>query len=407
MPQDSFMHLYAYDAVRTQPSPIREICNLVNQPDMRSLAGGWPDPKIFPLEEITEIIIDLLRDWGKKVFQYGSTEGLLELRQELARMACEEGDVECEPEEILITHGSAQGMDLASRVFVERGDVIMVELPSYFGAFGAVNSSGGDVVGVSMDKDGLDTGALVKKIRQFKKNGSQIKGVYVIPNFQNPTGLTMGLERRKHLIELAEEFDLMIFEDDPYRELRFEGEQIPSLKSMDRSGRVIHLRSLSKNFVPGIRVAWLSAKDSVIRRMVIMKQFVDVCTNTLGQYIVFEFIRRGLLKRRLPLLIAHYRQKRDLMLKLLDNHFPEEVRWTRPSGGFFIWVELPEEMDAMELLAEAIGRKVIFVAGGPFFANGGGINTMRLSYSQVDEEAMEMAVAELGYLIKRRLCCTS
>jgi len=403
MTQDSLTHLCAYDALRTQPSPIRDICSLVNQPEMRSLAGGWPDPKTFPIEETRRIVVEILEDHEGKVLQYGSTEGLLELRQELARQAREEGDTECQPDEIMITHGSTQGMDLVSRVFVDPGDVVMVEMPSYFGAFGAVTSSGGDVIGVPLDDDGLETKTLAQKVRQLKREGKRIKGVYVIPNFQNPTGLTLSLDRRKHLISIAEEFDLMIFEDDPYGELRFEGERIPSLKSMDGSGRVIHMRSFSKSFAPGIRVAWLSARANVMRRMAIMKQFVDACTNTLGQYIIYEFLRRGLLKERIGLLIAHYRRKRDFMIAQLEKHFPAEVHWTRPKGGFFIWVRLPERIDATELLTGAISRKVVFVVGPPFFPNGGGRNTLRLSYSQVGEEEMEPAVAALGHLIKKSL----
>ncbi len=195
----------------------------------------------------------------------------------------------------------------------------------------------------------------------------------------------------------------MIFEDDAYGDLRFEGKRLPSIKALDQSGRVVQLRSLSKNLVPGLRVAWLSAEAGVVGRLTLIKQFVDACTNVLGQYIVYEFIRRGWVSKRLGMLIAHYREKRDFMLDQLKRHFPEEVRWNRPQGGFFVWVRLPEQIDAGDLLTEAIDRKVVFVAGSAFFVDGSGQNTLRLSYSQASKTEIREAVAELGRLIKRKL----
>jgi len=403
MKEDRFGHLYTLDALKTQPSAIRDICDLVNQPEMRSLAGGWPDPAVFPKEEIAELTIELLRDQGAKALQYGSSDGFADLRYELTRQARQEGDVDCDPDEILVTHGSAQGMDLVSRVFVDSGDVVMAGLPSYVGATGTISAHGGEVVGIPVDGDGLNTEVLAHELTQRKNDSRRVKGVYVIPNFQNPTGTTLSLERRKHLAALAEEFDFMIFEDDPYGDLRFEGEKLPSIKALDRSGRVVHMRSLSKTLVPGLRVAWLSGEAGVVGRLTQMKQFVDVCTNVLGQYIVYEFIRRGWLSERLSVLIAHYRGKRDFMLDRLDRHFPAAVSWNRPYGGFFVWVQLPEEIDAGELLTEAIGRKVVFVAGTAFFVDGSGRNTLRLSYSQASEAEMEEALAELGQIMEYRL----
>ena len=403
MTTDRFGHLYSQNTLKTKPSAIRDICSLVNQPDVRSLAGGWPDPAVFPQDEMIEVATQLLRDQGPKVLQYGSSEGLDELRRELARQARDEGNTDCQPDEILITHGSAQGMDLITRVFMDPGDIVMAGLPTYVGATGTILAHGGNVLGVPVDEDGLNTDVLGQRLRELSDDRRRIKGVYVIPNFQNPTGVTLSLERRKHLVALAEDFDFMIFEDDAYGDLRFEGKRLPAIKTLDQSGRVVQLRSLSKNLVPGLRVAWLSAEAGVVRRLTLIKQFVDACTNVLGQYIVYEFIRRGWVSQRLGTLIEHYRGKRDLILDQLEKHFPQGVRWNRPQGGFFVWVRLPDHIDAADLLTDAIDRQVVFVAGSAFFVDGSGQNTLRLSYSQATKTDIEGAVAELGRLIKGRL----
>ncbi len=398
---DRFSHLYTNQANKVQPSPIREICKLVDCMEIKSLAGGWPDPDVFPVKEITEISIELLTNHAAHVLQYGTTEGLPALRNELAEWARREEGIPCNLDEIIVTHGSQQAMDLASRVFIEPGDIVMVELPTYFGGTGAIHACGGLIVGVPVDENGMDTDRLADEVEQLRNAGSRVKGVYVIPNFQNPTGATLSLSRRRRLLELAERYDFMIFEDDPYGDIRFEGERIPSLKALDISGHVIHMHSLSKTFVPGMRLAWVVGEAGVIRKMAIAKQFVDSCTNTLAQYIMLEFIRRGLLREKIKQNIAYYRKKRDFMLEQLDRHFPKELRWNRPKGGFFVFVHLTENMNASELLAEAMAHNIVFVPGAPFFIDGSGQNTFRLSYSQVNEAVIESAVRELGNLINQ------
>ncbi len=403
MSKSSLAHLYSKTACCAQPSAIREINKLVDQPDMKSLAGGWPDPAVFPGEDIIQIAVEQLGKNADQVLQYGTTEGLSELRQELARMADAQYGIRCSPEHILITHGSAQGMDLACRVMIDPGDIVVVGLPTYFGGTGAVSAAGGEFLGVAVDDEGLNTEQVAEKLRALKNSGKRAKGIYVIPNFQNPTGATLSLERRKQLIELSQTYDLVIFEDDPYGDLRFEGDHLPTLMALDDEGRVIHLRSMSKTFAPGLRVAWAIGQPDVVRKMVIAKQFVDVATNTLSQVILLEFIRSGRLKRRIELNNQHYRRKRDFMLKQLETHFPREVKWNRPEGGFFIFVSLPEAMDASELLVEAVKHHVAFVAGAPFFFDQSGTHTLRLSYSQSSESVIEAAVAQLGSLIKRQM----
>ena len=403
MPKDPLKHLYSREALDAQPSAIRDICALVARPEVRSLAGGWPDPAKFPIKAIRRIFDDLMVKHGDQMLQYGSTEGLEDLRKVLAERMKTEGQIDAGPENLIITHGSAQGMHLAAQVFIDRQDVVMVGLPTYFGGPGAVKSRGGKVVGVPVDRDGMNPNRVRQDIKHLKAAGKRVKGVYVIPNFQNPTGVTLSLERRRQLVRLAETHDLVIFEDDPYADLRFEGKHLPSLKSMDRNGRVIHLRSLSKTFVPGVRLGWAIGEPGAIRQMVVAKQFSDAATNTPAQFILLEFIRLGLLDKQIQENINFYRAKRDFMLQQMDRHFPREATWNRPQGGFFIFVELPKSMDAAELFQRAVDKNVAFVCGQPFFVDSSGHNTFRLSYSQVGEEDMDAATRVIGNLIKDSL----
>jgi 2-aminoadipate transaminase len=395
--------LYSERVRGTQPSAIREICKLIDAPNMRSLAGGWPDPAIFPNEKVSQIVSDLLATQGDKVLQYGTTEGLFELRAELSQLAGEWDGIDCSPDQIMITHGSAQGMDLACRVFIDPGDVVMVGLPTYFGGSSTVSSYNGVNVGVPVDEEGLDVELLAARLRTLSDEGQSVKGIYLVPNFQNPTGTTLPLERREKLLALAEQYNLIIFEDDPYGELRFEGAKLPPLMALDTSGRVIHMRSFSKIFSPGMRLAWVAGHADVVRKMTIAKQFADVATNTLSQYVLLEFIKRGFLEQGIARIKKHYHLKRDFILQQLEKHFPKKVTWNHPAGGFFIFVSLPKNLNAMDLLTEALDHNVAFVAGAPFFVDGSGQNTLRLSYSQASKEDIEIAVASLGQLIKEQL----
>ena len=403
MSKDPLQHLYSRETLDAQPSVIRDICALVARPQVRSLAGGWPDPAKFPIKAIQRIFDDLITDHGQQLLQYGSTEGLEDLRKVLAKRLKTEGLSDAAPDKLIITHGSAQGMHLAAQVFINREDVVIVGLPTYFGGPGAVRSRGGKVVGVPVDRDGMKTKRLREEIERLKMAGKQVKGVYVIPNFQNPTGATLDFERRRQLVGLADTHDFLIFEDDPYADLLFEGSHLPSLKSMDHSGRVIHLRSLSKTFVPGVRLGYAFAEPGTIRQMVVAKQFSDAATNTPAQHILLEFIRQGLLDRQIQENIKFYRAKRDFMLAQMDRHFPREATWNRPRGGFFIFVKLPNYMDAGELFRRAVDKNVAFVTGQSFYVDGSGHNTFRLSYAQAGEEDTAAAIREIGGLIKNLL----
>jgi 2-aminoadipate transaminase len=403
MSPDPLTHLYSREALCAQPSAIRDICALVAKPEVRSLAGGWPDPAKFPLKAIRRIFDKLITQHGARLFQYGSTEGLQELREVLAGRMKTEGMADVDPDSLIITHGSAQGMHLAAQVFIDREDVVFVGLPTYFGGPGAVRSRSGKVIGIPVDEDGLKVDRLRMEATRLKASGKRVKGVYVIPNFQNPTGVTLSLERRRQLVRLAETHDLVIFEDDPYGELRFEGDPLPSLKSLDRSGRVIHLRSLSKTFVPGLRLGWAAGDSGAIRQMVVVKQFADAATNTPAQYILLEFIRQGLLDKQIQDNIKFYRSKRDFMLEQMERYFPHEVTWNRPQGGFFIFVQIPGDMDAADLFRQAVAKNVAFVTGQSFFVDGSGHNTLRLSYAQAGHQDIEFAIRKIGNLIKAHI----
>jgi len=393
--------LLAERARTVMPSAIREICKLCEQPGMRSLAGGWPDPQTFPVERIKAIIADLLDSEANRCLQYTTSEGLGGLRQWLAGWLKENDGLVCSPDELLITHGSAQGMELAAKIFLEPGDVAFVGLPTYFGGTGACKTFGAKLVGVRVDpRDGLDGDELEKKVESEQRAGRRPKLVYVIPDFDNPTGSCMPVESRKRLVEIAEKYNLIIVEDSPYRDLYFDQPPPPPIKSFDRQGRVIFLRSFSKIFCPGFRLGLALGNAKIIRRMVIARQFEDCCTAAFSQYVLELFCRRGYLEEQIRLNREFYRRKRDLLLDLLERHFPASVKWNRPGGGFFIWVELPKDKDAEELLQKSLARQVAFVTGAPFFVDGSGRNTLRLSYAQASENELRQATVELGAVLK-------
>ena len=395
-------NLYSRRAREVNASAIREICNLVSKRDICSMAGGWPDPRTFPADEIRDIAATVLTEYPDQALQYGASEGVTALREKLAHWASRRDGVPCTPDEILVTNGSAQGMELAAKVLLEPGDVVFVGLPTYFGGTGACQTFGAELVGVPLDDDGMDTEALAERIEAVRAAGKTAKLIYVIPDFQNPTGATLPVERRRRIVELANTYDLAIVEDNPYRNLCFSGEPLPPIKSFDTEGRVVCLRSFSKIFCPGFRLAFAIAEKDMIRKMVIARQFEDCCSNIFAQYVLLEFISRGLLDEQIEKNIRHYRKKRDVLLEALDENFPNTVRWNSPGGGFFVFVHLPEGMCGEELLRQAVDRNVAFVAGAPFYIDGSGKNTFRLSFAQADEKAMKKAVAVIGHLIKER-----
>ncbi|MBS4032742.1 MAG: PLP-dependent aminotransferase family protein [Clostridiales bacterium] len=397
-----FDELYADRARCMKTSEIREFFKLTEDPSVMSFAGGFPSAEFFPMEKVCEVVNGLIDEEGKYALQYGPTEGNFELRKYLAEKMTREG-IPSTVDNILITNGSQQGMDLLSKVFLNPGDPVIVEEPGYVGGLGAIYNYEGDRISIPLDKDGIQVDLLAVKLRKLKMEGRSPKFAYLVPNFQNPTGISMSLERRQQMLQLAKEYNFIILEDNPYGEIRFEGEPVQSIKSMDTEGRVVYLGSFSKTFIPGIRVGWTVADESLIQKLACAKQATDLCSNSLGQRMAYRFASSGYIDTHVSSLIARYKEKRDLMLSCMDQHFPEGVTWTRPQGGFFIWVTLPEGMNARSLLYKAIERKVAFVDGAGFFVNGNGKNTARFAFSEACPDKILRGIAILGKVMHEEL----
>ncbi len=382
-------------------SEIRELLKLTQQPEIISFAGGLPNPESFPVDDIREIVDYLLRERGAKILQYGSTEGVNRFRDTLASMMERRyGAKGVGRENILITAGSQQALYLLAKIFIDPGDYVVIEAPTYIGILTAFQSYQPNYVEIEMDNNGMQTHLLEEKLKDMRKEGKKPKLIYVIPTFQNPAGVTMSLDRRKHLLELAEEYDILVVEDNPYGELRYSGEPLPPLKAMDNNHRVIYLGTFSKILAPGFRLAWMIAHEDIIKKAVLAKQGIDLCTNTFGQYIANEYIEKGYLDRHIPKIISLYKRKRDLMLNMMDEHFPDYVDWTRPNGGMFLWVTLPKEMDAEKMFQKAIENKVAYVIGSAFYPKRNHKNTFRLNFTYSTDEQIEEGIKRLAKVIK-------
>lgn len=401
--QTPWDHRYAQRTQRMKGSAIRELLKVTEMPDVISFGGGMPAPDVFPIDEFREACDKVLRDQGRQALQYGPTDGYLPLREMIAAYSARFG-IEVKPENILITSGSQQALDLIGKIFINEGDRILVECPTYLGALQAWNAYGAEYVTVQSDKDGMDVSGLESAMR------SGPKFIYSLPNFQNPTGVTYSLERRQRLVELADRYGVPIIEDDPYGQLRFEGENLPSIVNLDNkirtsngsySGNVIYLSTFSKTLSPGIRLAWVIAPTEVIHKMVMAKQGTDLQTPTFTQIIAYEVARNGFLDKHVKTIQNVYRERRDIMLEELAKNMPAGVEWTHPQGGLFLWVTLPEYMDTNVILKDAIAEKVAFVPGESFYPNGGGKNTMRLNFSNAKPEKIREGMQRLGRVIKK------
>ncbi|MBS3886895.1 MAG: PLP-dependent aminotransferase family protein [Dethiobacter sp.] len=397
-----FEQMYADRAKLMKTSEIREFFKLTEQPDVMSFAGGFPSAEFFPMGKIAEVMRELIDEEGKSALQYGPTEGNLELRKYLAEKMTGEG-MPSGVDNLLITNGSQQGMDLLAKVFVNPGDLVIVEEPGYVGGLGAIHNYQGDRLAIPLDAEGIRTDLLAVRLRKLQMEGRTPKFAYLVPNFQNPTGISMSLERRIKMLELAREYNFIIIEDNPYGEIRFEGEPVRSIKSMDTEGRVIYLGSFSKTFIPGIRVGWIVAEETLIQKIACAKQATDLCSNSLGQRMACRFAASGYIEQHVSSLISLYKAKRDLMLSCFEQYFPQGVTWTRPEGGFFVWVTLPEGMSAREVLLKAVERKVAYVDGAGFFVNSNGKNTARFAFSEASEEKIARGMKILGELMHQEM----
>lgn len=390
--------LFSGQAKNLRPSPIRELMKYTKKPGMISFAGGNPDPMIFPVAEFAGASIVLGRD-GMNVLQYGNSDGYEPLKAFVANwMAPRMGRV-VEGDELMITSGSQQGMDLLCAALVDPGDFIIVEDPTYPGAIHTMRNRGAGFITIPCDEDGMQVDLLPQIIEKAREDGKRIKFIYAIVNFQNPTGATLSGERRKKLLEIAGQYDLIVFEDDPYGHLRYEGEHEPTIFSMDTDGRVVYACSFSKILAPGARVAWIVGAPELIRKMVFVKQGVDMSTSVVAQALVAQYCAEGHMDSFLPRIVAHYRKKRDGMAAAFAKHLPKDAAYTAPKGGFFFWVRVPG-VDTKELFMKGIERGVAFVNGPAFFANGGGDDCLRTCFTFAQPAELEEGAIRLAQAIE-------
>lgn len=379
-----------------EASAIREILKFTSLPGIISFAGGLPAPEMFPLKELKRIVAEVIEKHAATSVQYSLSLGILPLRELIAERTTAAG-APTAPDNLMITSGSQQGIDLLGRVFIDPGDYILTENPTYVGALQAFQYYRANYCTVEMDNDGMLVDQVEEKIKKYKP-----KMIYSVPNFQNPTGVTMSVERREKLARIAAQYNVPLIDDNPYSEIRFEGEDLPTLKSFGGDG-VISLRTFSKTLTPGLRIGWMNAEPRIIRQLEKAKQGCDLHTSTFGQFVVYEFLKQNFLEPQIEGLRKDYRQKRDTMIKAMEEHFPAGVSWTRPLGGMFLWVTLPDGMDAHKLLEEAVKLKVAYVHGWPFFPNGGGKNTLRLNFSNASLENIVIGISRLGEMFKANL----
>jgi len=390
------MTSFARRAERVQPSAIREFLALAGQPGITSFAGGYPDPTLFPMRELHGIYDALLADGNASALQYTASEGLPELRALVAARLSADG-MPCTADDVLITQGGQQGLDLTAKLFVDAGDVIVTERPTFLGALIAFNPCEPDYRSVPMDDEGMDTDAL----EQVLRTTDRVKLVYTVPDHQNPTGRTMSLARRRRLVELAEEFDVVVLEDTPYRELRYEGERLATIKSLDTTGRVVHLGSFSKILAPGLRLGWALAEPEVREKLALLKLAADTQNGTLNMRAAAAYLGGYDIEGHIAGMLPTYRHQRDLMLASLQEHFPPGITWTRANGGLFTWVTFPAGLDMAAFQRDVLIPQagVIVVPGTPFFADRPEANHARMSYSGVPDDRLVEGVRRMGALL--------
>lgn len=381
---------------KLKASEIREILKITENPEIISFAGGLPAPELFPIEEIIRVNRIVLEEDGQQALQYTTTEGYPPLREWIAKRMNQNLKTNFRADDILITHGSQQALDLSGKVFLDEGDIVLCESPTYLAAISALRAYGCTFLEVDTDDDGM----IMSSLEELLKTQDKVKVIYVIPDFQNPTGRTWSDERRKELVRLATQYNVVVLEDNPYGELRFEGESLPSIKSYDHEGYVFCMGTFSKTFCPGYRIGWIAGNPEIIKKYVLAKQGTDLQCNTLAQIEIFKYLELYDIDEHINKIRDIYRKRRDLMIDTMERTFPKEVSFTRPSGGLFAWVTLPKGIDATKVLKRSLEEHVAFVPGKPFFPNGGNENTFRVNFSNMPEERIVVGVERLAKVLK-------
>lgn len=380
-------------------SEIREMLKLTQKPEVISFAGGLPAPELFPVEEMKKTLAKVMEEYGRVALQYGPTEGFEPLRVKILDRMAKVKVNNLTTDNILITSGSQQGLDFMAKAFIDPGDVILCESPTYLGAINAFKAYEPRFVEIETDDDGM----IIEDLERALKENENVKFIYVNPDFQNPSGRTMSIERRKGLVQLANKYNVAIVEDNPYGELRFEGEIYPAIKHYDTEGRVIFLGTFSKVFSPGVRLGWIAADKEVLHKFVLIKQGADLQSSTLDQIAVYKFLEDYDIEAHIEKIKKVYKRRKDLMLNTIKEEFPEGIKVTNPDGGLFTWVVLPEHINARELAMKALEKNVAFVPGGSFFPNGGHENTFRVNYSNMQEDRIVEGVKRLAEVLKEAL----
>lgn len=379
-------------------SEIREILKLTQRPEIISFAGGLPAPELFPVEQMEKVSQKVISTIGREALQYSTTEGYDPLRKHIVdRMS--KMSIKTTYENILVTSGSQQGLEFSGKIFLDPDDIVICESPSYLGAINAFKSYECQFREIDTDKHGM----IMSHLEETIKENPNTKFIYVIPDFQNPSGRTWSLERRQKLIEIANKYDLVVVEDNPYGELRYEGDHLPAVKSLDTEGRVVFLGTFSKTFAPGLRIGWVCAEDELLNKYIMVKQGSDLQTSSMSQRELAVYLEDYSLDEHIEKLIGVYKGRRDLMIDTMKNTFPSDAKYIVPEGGLFIWVELPEHIDTKELMVKAVEEKVAFVPGGSFFPNSDTRNTMRLNFSNMNEENIVEGITRLGKLLNNEM----
>lgn len=380
---------------RMQRSTIREILKLTKQPDMISFAGGLPAPETFPLKEFAEALKKTLLEDGTSALQYDVTEGYLPLKEFLCEWLARYG-ITCTPAEMMLTNGSQQALDLLGKIYLNPGDVVLTEDPTYLGAIQALNAYEPAYESVKIDSHGIVISELKKSLTKC-----QPKFAYLVPTFQNPSGITMSLDRREEFLTVVQEKRIPVIEDDPYSYLRFTGQRAPSLYELAKGKGVIYMSTFSKILSPGIRLGFVLAEPEIINALVLAKQAADLQPNSLIQRAAYHYAKSGHLVKHIPSIIEAYKTRAGYMMEAMDQHFPKAVKWVRPEGGMFIWCELPKNVSATKIFPQVIEQKVAYVTGSVFHANGGGDNTFRLNFTNSTEAQIRDGIARLGAVLRK------
>ena len=380
-------------------SEIRELLKLTARKEVISFAGGLPAPELFPVKEFMAASAAVMTEAGEDALQYSTTEGFPPLRKQIAERMNTKLLTQVAPDDILVTNGSQQGLDFSGKVFLNPGDVVICESPSYLGAINAFKSYDPRFIEAPTDEHGM----IMEELEKILESNDRVKMIYVIPDFQNPTGRTWPLERRKRFMEIINKHNIVAIEDNPYGELRFEGEMLPSLKSLDTKGLVVFLGTFSKTFAPGLRIGWVAASPEILEKYIIIKQSADLQCSTISQRELSKFIDMYDFDAHVAKIIKVYGERRNLMLDSIKKYFPQDISVTYPEGGLFMWVTLPEHCNTKDIMVKCLEGNVAYVPGGSFYPNGGVYNTFRLNYSNMPEEKIVQGIERLGEILKANI----